>query len=161
MQKEDGWLGSFLPALVQPRPAYPNRPAASPPTRSSPGSAAMEYESFFKRYPDGLHHEGRSGVFADFERCCSRIPCAFDHRLSAEVTAWHSNDCLGNSEHPALIEGIVSVSRAFDTGGGMRNISGNNHIRLRFEAERRLHRATGPVDVSQDVILHQAVSFRS
>ena len=74
----------------------------------------------------------------------------------------YSNDCLDNCEHPAVVAAMVSAARAFDTGSeGMRNISGNNHLRLRFEAERRLHRDSGPVDISQDVLLRQAASFPS
>src|ERR1700759_3041046 len=102
----------------------------------------MQYESFFKRDRDGLLREGRSRVFADLERCCRRIPRAFDQRLSAQVTVWYSNDCLDNCEHPAVIAAMVSAARAFDTGSeGMRKEGDTGRRRCRT---RGAGQAKGP-----------------
>jgi 5-aminolevulinate synthase len=72
----------------------------------------MDYEGFFRKRLQALRAEGRYRVFADLERRCGRFPRAFDHRVSAEVTVWCSNDYLGMGQHPAVLAAMEEALRA-------------------------------------------------
>src|SRR5262249_17344183 len=96
----------------------------------------VDYESFFKERLEALHAEGRYRVFADLERRCGRFPRAFDHRISAEVTVWCSNDYLGMGQHPAVLAAMRQALRTMCAGAGApRNISGTTPLPLLLDRE--------------------------
>ena len=93
-------------------------------------------EEFFATRLDALKAEGRYRVFAELGRRAGHFPRALEHRLSAEVTIWCSNDYLGMGQHPEV---LTSMQRAIqDNGagaGGTRNISGTTHHHVLLETD--------------------------
>jgi 5-aminolevulinate synthase len=98
----------------------------------------MDYQGYFTSALDRLKGERRYRVFADIERVAGRFPSAIWHRPEGprEITVWCSNDYLGMSQHPDVVEAMVHAARRMGTGaGGTRNISGTSHAVVELEAE--------------------------
>jgi 5-aminolevulinate synthase len=98
----------------------------------------MDYQGYFTSALDRLKGERRYRVFADIERVAGRFPSAIWHRPEGprEITVWCSNDYLGMSQHPDVVQAMVHAARRMGTGaGGTRNISGTSHAVVELEAE--------------------------
>ena len=104
----------------------------------------MEYEQFFEEYIHSLQFEGRYRVFADLERINGDAPHALRHHSDGvdKVVVWCSNDYLGMSHHPEVVQAMVDAARKYGVGsGGTRNISGTMHSHVLLEQElASLHR---------------------
>lgn len=98
----------------------------------------MLYQTRFKEHLTQLHAEGRYRVFADIKRRRGSYPSARNFHADGErdVTVWCSNDYLGMSQHPAVIEAMHRAVDEVGAGsGGTRNISGTTHYHVELEAE--------------------------
>lgn len=96
----------------------------------------MPYDNFFEQELNVLKSEGRYRVFADLERHAHNSPVATWHSANGPkpVVVWCSNDYLGMSHHPSVIESAVQATKAYGAGsGGTRNISGTAHLHVELE----------------------------
>jgi 5-aminolevulinate synthase len=104
----------------------------------------MGFEDIFATQLAALHREGRYRVFADIKRRKGALPTAdhFSAKGQNEVTVWCSNDYLGMSQNPAVIEAMHDALECAGAGsGGTRNISGTTHYHVELEHELAdLHR---------------------
>lgn len=95
----------------------------------------MIYQKFFKQQIENLRNEGRYRVFVDLERSCGEAPYAYWHcnGQKKKVVVWCTNDYLGMSQHPKVVDTFVKTGKEFGVGsGGTRNIAGtsNTHVLL-------------------------------
>ena len=98
----------------------------------------MNYEGFFSDRIARLWDERRYRFFIDIERVAGQFPSAIWHsaRGPRDIVIWCSNDYLGMSQHPAVIEAVVATATKMGIGaGGTRNIAGTNHPLVELESE--------------------------
>lgn len=98
----------------------------------------MTYNHIFSQHLHSLKGEGRYRVFVDLERLVGDAPHALWHSPAGpkKVIVWCSNDYLGMSQHPAVIEAMVEATKRYGAGsGGTRNISGTAHSHVLLEQE--------------------------
>ena len=98
----------------------------------------MDFQSHFQTRLSALKDEGNYRVFADIERRRGAFPTASRHGADgvSDVTVWCSNDYLGMSQHPAVVQAMIDTVESCGTGaGGTRNISGNTIHHLALERE--------------------------
>lgn len=98
----------------------------------------MSYDHIFSQHLQSLKTEGRYRIFADLERLVGEAPYALWHSPEGEkkVIVWCSNDYLGMSQHPEVIEAMTKAAHLYGVGsGGTRNISGTAHSHVLLEKE--------------------------
>jgi 5-aminolevulinate synthase len=99
----------------------------------------MDYEKIFSDAIDAIHSEGRYRVFADISRTKGDFPRAVRHDAgdnARSITVWCSNDYLGMSQHPTVLQAMHNALEETGAGaGGTRNIAGNNHYHVLLEEE--------------------------
>lgn len=97
----------------------------------------MRYDKFFTEYCEGLRAEGRYRVFIDLERLVGEDPFAWWNRpdgAKQRVVVWCSNDYLGMSHHPDVVQAMLASVKTYGAGsGGTRNISGTAHEHVLLE----------------------------
>lgn len=97
-----------------------------------------KYDTILKGRVSALHQEGRYRVFADLKRQRGNYPTAncFRDDGTREVVVWCSNDYLGMSQHPVVLNAMHEALDTVGAGsGGTRNISGTTHYHVELEHE--------------------------
>lgn len=96
----------------------------------------MQYDEFFANFTDQLRQEERYRIFADLERIVGQAPVAkWHHGTQVEdVVVWCSNDYMGMSHHPEVVEAFIEGAKRYGVGsGGTRNIAGTAHAHILLE----------------------------
>uniref|UniRef100_A0A3Q3M704 5-aminolevulinate synthase n=1 Tax=Mastacembelus armatus TaxID=205130 RepID=A0A3Q3M704_9TELE len=106
-----------------------------------PGSLSrFHYDDFFEKKIEEKKSDHTYRVFKTVNRLASEFPMADDFTGSLadkrEVSVWCSNDYLGMSRHPRVVQSIMDTLRKHGSGaGGTRNISGTSKFHVELEQE--------------------------
>ncbi|KAI8611380.1 pyridoxal phosphate-dependent transferase [Chytriomyces sp. MP71] len=116
--------------------AKPASPVASKKTpKPAAAGSGFDYDGFFKEQLDKKHKDKSYRYFNNINRLAQLYPMA--HTGTGEhVTVWCSNDYLGMSKHPEIVDAMKSTIDKYGAGaGGTRNIAGNAQLHLSLEHE--------------------------
>lgn len=102
--------------------------------------SGFQYDDFFEKKIEEKKSDHTYRVFKTVNRLASEFPMADDFTGSLEdkreVSVWCSNDYLGMSRHPRVLQSIMDTLRKHGSGaGGTRNISGTSKFHVELEQE--------------------------
>ncbi|MDI3561892.1 5-aminolevulinate synthase [Bradyrhizobium sp. Arg816] len=98
----------------------------------------MIYDDFFSDALRRLHDEQRYRIFIEIERIAGQCPFAVWKTPSGprRIVMWCSNDYLGMSQHPRVVQALTETATRTGIGaGGTRNIAGTNSPLVELEHE--------------------------
>lgn len=96
----------------------------------------VDYTHIFEKAIRSVREEGRYRVFTEIEYKVGQAPDAYSKRLDKQIIVFCSNDYLGMSQHPVVIDTTIEVTKKCGVGaGGTRNISGTSSYIVELEAE--------------------------
>ncbi|XP_075434515.1 5-aminolevulinate synthase, erythroid-specific, mitochondrial [Ascaphus truei] len=104
------------------------------------GGAAFGYDEFFSRRIEEKKRDHTYRLFKTVNRRADAYPFAEDFSDlqgdKKEVSVWCSNDYLGMSRHPRVLQAISETLKEHGAGaGGTRNISGTSKYHVDLECE--------------------------
>ncbi|XP_018429868.1 PREDICTED: 5-aminolevulinate synthase, erythroid-specific, mitochondrial-like [Nanorana parkeri] len=104
------------------------------------GGAAFGYDEYFDRRIEEKKQDHTYRVFKTVNRRADAYPFAEDfsdlQSSKKEVSVWCSNDYLGMSMHPRVLQAIGGTLQEHGAGaGGTRNISGTSKYHVDLECE--------------------------
>src|SRR6516162_3665252 len=100
--------------------------------------SSFDYDTALEAQLDRIRAEGRYRVFTELAREAAEPPFAIRETQDGprRITVWCSNDYLGMSRHPKVVEAACEAARAMGVGaGGTRNIAGNHAPIVALERE--------------------------
>ncbi|XP_047203747.1 5-aminolevulinate synthase, nonspecific, mitochondrial [Girardinichthys multiradiatus] len=100
----------------------------------------FQYDDFFEKKIEEKKSDHTYRVFKTVNRLATEFPMADDFTGSLEdkreVSVWCSNDYLGMSRHPRVVQSIMYTLQKHGSGaGGTRNISGTSKFHVELEQE--------------------------
>lgn len=103
--------------------------------KAKEASRPFDYEAFYDEALNRKHRDKSYRYFNNINRLAGKFPEA--HTANGEeVTVWCSNDYLGMSRHPKVLNSMRESLETYGAGaGGTRNIAGNAQLHLKCEAE--------------------------
>ncbi|CAL8259738.1 unnamed protein product [Gadus morhua 'NCC'] len=128
-------------------------------------SGSYNYDRFFEDKIAEKKNDHTYRVFKTVNRDCEVFPFAEDYSLpgreGARVSVWCSNDYLGMSRHPQVLNGISEALEKHGAGaGGTRNISGTSNIHVTLERElAELHGKDGALVFSSCFVANDSTLF--
>ncbi|MDJ1257084.1 MAG: 5-aminolevulinate synthase [Candidatus Midichloria sp.] len=118
----------------------------------------VDYTHIFEKAIRSVREEGRYRVFTEIEYKVGQAPYAYSKKLDKQVIVFCSNDYLGMSQHPVVIDTTIEVTKKCGVGaGGTRNISGTSSYIVELEAEHaNLHDKEAGLVFTSGYVANQA-----
>ncbi|KAF9104082.1 mitochondrial 5-aminolevulinate synthase [Mortierella sp. GBA35] len=121
---------SGLSAACPFKPVIPASHAV--PTAGKP----FDYEEVYEAELQKKRQDKSYRFFNNINRLAQQFPRAHTAKTEDEVTVWCSNDYLGMSKNPVVVETMKETLSKYGAGaGGTRNIAGNGAMHLALEDE--------------------------
>ncbi|KAG0271639.1 mitochondrial 5-aminolevulinate synthase [Linnemannia exigua] len=96
----------------------------------------FDYEQVYEAELQKKHQDKSYRFFNNINRLAQQFPRAHTAKPEDEVTVWCSNDYLGMSKNPVVVETMKATLSKYGAGaGGTRNIAGNGAMHLELEDE--------------------------
>ncbi|PLN76744.1 mitochondrial 5-aminolevulinate synthase [Aspergillus taichungensis] len=130
-------------------PSYPGIDSGGP----------FDYKGFYQAALDAKHKDKSYRYFNNINRLAREFPRAhMDAPDDKRVTVWCSNDYLGMSKNPHVLQKMHETLDMYGAGaGGTRNISGHNQHAVELEATlARLHRKEAALVFSSCYVANDA-----
>ncbi|XP_061113164.1 5-aminolevulinate synthase, erythroid-specific, mitochondrial [Conger conger] len=127
--------------------------------------ANFNYDAFFDEKIFEKKRDYTYRVFKTVNRCADHFPFAEDYSSTglrgSKVSVWCSNDYLGMSRHPRVLESIRKALDKYGSGaGGTRNISGTSNYHVGLERELAdLHQKGGALVFSSCFVANDSTLF--
>ncbi|XP_019866110.1 5-aminolevulinate synthase, erythroid-specific, mitochondrial [Aethina tumida] len=123
-----------------------------------------DYDKFFNEQIMKKKQEHSYRIFKKVDRLAvpGKFPRAIEHTYGPNmITVWCSNDYLGMSCHPSVIESAKNALETYGSGaGGTRNISGNSTLHERLERSiAKLHNKEKALIFSSCFVANDATLF--
>ena len=127
---------SHIKPTPQPRLTKPRLPHSLPEIPDP--SPISRFDRLATSILDGIRSKGNYRQFANVKRYCGSLPKASfkpdNGGKPRDITIWCSNDYLGMSQHPHVLNAATNAIKQAGTGaGGTRNISGNHRYIVELE----------------------------
>ncbi|ORX85947.1 tetrapyrrole biosynthesis, 5-aminolevulinic acid synthase [Basidiobolus meristosporus CBS 931.73] len=141
-----------------PNEMFQSAPQPIVPVAPEKNTGAFDYESFYRTELDKKHNDKSYRYFNNINRIAKEYPKAHTADFDARVTVWCSNDYLGMSRSPIVMENMKNTIDMYGAGaGGTRNIAGNAALHLRLESELAdLHRKDSALVFSSCYVANDA-----
>ena len=98
--------------------------------------SSFDYGRFYSGELDKKHKDRSYRYFNNINRLAAKFPVAHTASRAEEVDVWCSNDYLGMSKNPVVLETMHRTLNKYGAGaGGTRNIAGNGQMHLALEEE--------------------------
>ncbi|KAM9113495.1 5-aminolevulinate synthase, erythroid-specific, mitochondrial isoform 3-T3 [Pangshura tecta] len=124
------------------------------------GSKAFSYDSFLEGRLEAKRRDHTYRVFKTVTRRADAFPFA-QEAAGPEVSVWCSNDYLGMSRHPRVLQAAMDALQHHGLGaGGTRNISGTSQYHVDLERElAQLHRKDAALLFSSCYVANDSTLF--
>ncbi|XP_074873545.1 5-aminolevulinate synthase, erythroid-specific, mitochondrial isoform X2 [Carettochelys insculpta] len=125
-----------------------------------PGSGAFAYDSFLAERLEAKRQDHTYRVFKTVTRRADAFPFA-QGAAGTELAVWCSNDYLGMSRHPRVLQAAIDALQHHGLGaGGTRNISGTSQYHVELERElAQLHRKDAALLFSSCYVANDSTLF--
>lgn len=125
-----------------------------------PGPGAFSYDAFLEGRLEAKRRDHTYRIFKTVTRRADAFPLA-QGAAGTEVSVWCSNDYLGMSRHPRVLQAAIEALQHHGLGaGGTRNISGTSLYHVDLERElAQLHRKDAALLFSSCYVANESTLF--